>query len=56
MYEIVPGFMANCLVILVVNRVTQQGDARVLRQFDEVAGELRGGTGPPVTTPVSDGT
>ncbi len=55
MYEIVPGFMANCLVILVVNRVTQQQDARVLRQFDEVTGELRGRARPPVTTPASDG-
>jgi len=40
MYEIVPGFIANSLVILVVNRIAQQEDARVLRQFDEVATEI----------------
>jgi sodium/proline symporter len=42
LYEIVPGFLANFLVILVVNRVVQQADVRVLRQFDEVVGEMRG--------------
>ncbi len=41
MYEIVPGFVANSLVILVVNRIAQQENIRVLQQFDEVAHELR---------------
>ncbi len=41
LYEIVPGFLANSLVILVVNRVVQQGEARVLQQFDEVMREMR---------------
>ena len=41
MYEIVPGFVANTLVMLVVNRVTQQANVRVLQQFDEVTRELR---------------
>lgn len=36
MYEIVPGFIANCLTILVVNRILQQKDERILRQYDEV--------------------
>jgi sodium/proline symporter len=40
LYEIVPGFVANSLVILVVNRMTQQENVRVLQQFDEVAREL----------------
>jgi sodium/proline symporter len=42
LYEIVPGFVANSLVILVVNRMAQQENVRVLRQFDEVARELHG--------------
>jgi sodium/proline symporter len=41
MYEIVPGFLANSLVILVLNYVVQQKDARVLQEFDEVAAEFR---------------
>ena len=45
MYEIVPGFLASSLVILAVNRITQQEDTRVLRQFDEVA-ESCGGNRP----------
>ena len=47
MYEIVPGFAANCLTILVVKEVTRQPEARVLRQFDEVAAELRQAAKPP---------
>jgi sodium/proline symporter len=52
MYEIVPGFVANTLVILVVNRIVTQKDARVLRQFDEVARALRG---QPAIVPAFDG-
>jgi sodium/proline symporter len=52
MYEIVPGFLANSLVILIVNRIVRQENARVLRQFDEVTGELRG---EPAITPALDG-
>jgi len=36
MYEIVPGFVANCATILAVNRLTGQIDQKVLTQFDEV--------------------
>lgn len=42
MYEIVPGFLANVAAMLVVNRVVEQKNARVLRQFEEVTEELRG--------------
>lgn len=42
MYEIVPGFAANCLVIVIMNRILCQNDANVLRQFDEVADEVQG--------------
>jgi sodium/proline symporter len=46
LYEIVPGFLANSLVIWVTNRVIQQEDSRVLRQFDEVVEEARGAGAP----------
>jgi sodium/proline symporter len=41
LYEIVPGFAANALVILVVNRIVGQENVHVLQQFDEVVRELR---------------
>jgi len=37
MYEIVPGFIANCVTILVLNRIIGQKDQKVLRQYDQVA-------------------
>ncbi|MHC4792398.1 MAG: sodium/proline symporter, partial [Planctomycetota bacterium] len=36
MYEIVPGFIANCLTIFVVNMIAAQKDNKVLRQYEEV--------------------
>jgi sodium/proline symporter len=36
MYEIVPGFTANCLTMLVINAIIGQKDERVLRQYEEV--------------------
>mgnify|MGYP001146457360 CR=1 FL=1 len=36
MYEIVPGFAANCLMIFLLNLITGQKDERVLQEFDEV--------------------
>jgi len=41
MYEIVPGFVANSMAILLVNRVAHQKNAFVLHQFDEVVAELQ---------------
>jgi len=41
MYEIVPGFVANCLTILLLNCFIGQKDQTVLRQFDEVVSEIR---------------
>jgi len=41
LYEIVPGFVANSMVILLVDRIVHQKNARVLQQFDEVTRELR---------------
>jgi sodium/proline symporter len=36
LYEIFPGFAANCVTILLVNVVLGQKDERVLREYDEV--------------------
>ncbi len=43
MYEIVPGFIANCLTIFLVNLVTEQKDQKVLEQYDEVVRTVTGG-------------
>ncbi len=36
MYEIVPGFIANCLTITIVNMLIGQKDKAILEKFDEV--------------------
>jgi sodium/proline symporter len=36
MYEIVPGFVCNCLIISLVSSIIPQKDDRVLKQFEEV--------------------
>ncbi|OHB55169.1 MAG: sodium/proline symporter [Planctomycetes bacterium RBG_13_44_8b] len=36
LYEILPGFIANCLTIFLVNLFISQKDKRVLMQYDEV--------------------
>ncbi|MHC4540760.1 MAG: sodium/proline symporter PutP, partial [Planctomycetota bacterium] len=41
MYEIVPGFAANCLTILLVNHSVAQKDEKVLQEFDDVVNEIR---------------
>jgi sodium/proline symporter len=41
MYEIVPGFIANCLTILLVNLFIGQKDQTVLKEFDDVVNEIR---------------
>jgi sodium/proline symporter len=41
MYEIVPGFAANCLTILLVNLLIGQKDESVLKEFDEVVNEIK---------------
>lgn len=40
MYEIVPGFAANCLTILLVNTVLGQKDERVLSGYDKVVAAI----------------
>jgi len=37
LYEIVPGFCANCATILVINGFCGQKDERILQDYDEVA-------------------
>jgi sodium/proline symporter len=44
MYELVPGFAANCVAIATVNRFIRQGNKAVLQQFDEVAAHVHGRT------------
>jgi len=41
MYEIVPGFAANCLTILLVNFFIGQKDESVLKEFDEFVNEIK---------------
>jgi sodium/proline symporter len=41
MYELVPGFLCNCLMILLVTITVRQKDKRALSQYKEVADELR---------------
>ena len=41
MYEIVPGFAANCLAILLVNLLIGQKDERILKEFDDVVTEIQ---------------
>ncbi len=43
MYELAPGFAANCLAVWIVNLQVQQNDPEVLRRFDEVVEEMHGG-------------
>ena len=40
MYELVPGFIANCLVLWIVNILIPQTDPKVLSRFDEVVQEM----------------
>jgi sodium/proline symporter len=37
MYEIVPGFICNCVTIFLVNTVAEQKDEKVLKQYEDVA-------------------
>ncbi len=41
MYEIVPGFIANCLTIFLVNLFIGQKDEGVLKEFDDVVNQIR---------------
>lgn len=42
MYEIVPGFAANCVTMFLMNRFVGQKDEMVLQEFDEMTKSLRG--------------
>jgi sodium/proline symporter len=41
MYEIVPGFAANCLTIVLLNRLIGQKDKNILKEFDDVVNEIK---------------
>lgn len=41
MYEIVPGFISNCLVISIVNVFVKQEDKEIVSQFMEVQNEIK---------------
>jgi len=41
MYEILPGFIANCLTIFLVNIIIEQKDERVLKEFDDVVSKIK---------------
>ena len=41
MYEIVPGFIANCLTISLINLFTTQKDQTILNEFDDVIKTVR---------------
>jgi sodium/proline symporter len=42
MYEIVPGFAANCITVFIVNLFIEQKNTTVLKEFDKVAEMARG--------------
>jgi sodium/proline symporter len=41
MYEIVPGFIANCLMIFLINLFITQKDQTILSEFEEVITKVR---------------
>jgi len=41
MYEIVPGFIANCLTIISINAIFGQKDQTVLKEFEQVVNTVR---------------
>jgi len=41
MYEIVPGFAANCITIFLVNLLIGQKDENILKEFDDVVNEIK---------------
>ena len=45
MYEIVPGFIANCLTIFSVNIFLSQKDQTILNEFDEVLTKIKSSAG-----------
>jgi sodium/proline symporter len=54
LYELVPGFLGNCMVILIVNRVVRQENTAVLTRFDEVVREVRSAGAGPERDPAYD--
>ncbi|MHC4211941.1 MAG: sodium:solute symporter family transporter, partial [Planctomycetota bacterium] len=40
MYELVPGFVTNCVTIFVVNHLVPQTDKSILQQYDQIVEQL----------------
>lgn len=47
MYEIVPGFLANLIVMLIINAVKPNTDKEIDEEYDRVQGYLKAGYTPP---------
>lgn len=43
MYEILPGFIAGLVVIMIMNKLKPQQDEAILAEYDEMQKELKGG-------------
>jgi len=43
MYEIVPGFICDCLTISLVNTIVAQKDKKILEQYEEVTRVIAAG-------------
>lgn len=41
MYEIVPGFIVNFIVIVIINKFSQQTDQTILDEFDQIKNSLK---------------
>jgi len=41
LYEIVPGFIGNCMVIFLINMIVKQKDAKILSGYEEVIGIIK---------------
>jgi sodium/proline symporter len=41
MYEIVPGIIANCLTISIINMFLPQRNSQIMKDFEQVANETK---------------
>ena len=41
MYEVIPGYAANCLTIFLLNLIVGQKDESVLKEFDAIVNEIK---------------
>ena len=43
MYEILPGFIANWVTIIILNRFIMQRNEAILKEYDEMLAEVKSG-------------